>query len=205
MKLQLLRINSGVDATSGVLFQVHPEGDKTFLCYTLEDQPQERKVYAETRIPADTYDIRFRTVGGFTTRYLKKYGSGFHKGMLELHNKGEESVVGSGDMTFKYVLIHKGNTSDPHSAGCILLGDSQDNNDIKLEGWIGHSGQAYERVYPIIRDALLAGANVEIEIIDYEEGMTASSSEDNNTNQFKNIGGGVFCNRCNKQIKTKII
>ena len=75
MKLQLLRINSGVDATSGVLFQVHPEGDKTFLCYTLEDQPQEKKVYAETRIPANTYDIRFRTVGGFTTRYLKKYGS----------------------------------------------------------------------------------------------------------------------------------
>lgn len=203
MKLQLLRINSGVDATSGVLFQVHPEGDKTFLCYTLEDQPQERKVYAETRIPADTYDIRFRTVGGFHTRYLKKYGVGFHKGMLELHNKGQESVVGSGDMSFKYVLIHKGNSSDPHSAGCILVGDAQDNNDIKPEGWISYSGQAYERIYPLIRDALMAGASVEIEIIDYEEGMT--SSEDNPSNHTKKIGGGLYCNKCNKSIRTQII
>lgn len=203
MKLQLLRINSGVDATSGVLFQVHPEGDKTFLCYTLEDQPQERKVYAETRIPADTYDIRFRTVGGFHTRYLKKYGVGFHKGMLELHNKGQESVVGSGDMSFKYVLIHKGNSSDPHSAGCILVGDAQDNNDIKPEGWISYSGQAYERIYPLIRDALMAGASVEIEIIDYEEGMT--SSEDNTSNHTKKIGGGLYCNKCNKSIRTQII
>ena len=108
---------------------------------------------------------------------LEKYGVGFHKGMLELHNKGQESVVGSGDMSFKYMLIHKGNSSDPHSAGCILVGDAQDNNDIKPEGWISYSGQAYERIYPLIRDALMAGASVEIEIIDYEEGMT--SSEDN--------------------------
>ena len=53
MKLQLLSINSGVDATSGVLFQVHPEGDKTFLCYTLEDEHRDVKVMGETRIPAD--------------------------------------------------------------------------------------------------------------------------------------------------------
>jgi hypothetical protein len=204
MKLELLRINSGIDATSGILFQKHPEGDKTFLCYTLEDQAQEKKVYAETRIPAGIYDIRFRTVGGFTTRYLKKYGAGFHKGMLELHNKGQESVVGSGDMTFKYVLIHKGNSSDPHSAGCILLGDSQDNNDIKLEGWIGHSGQAYERVYPIIRDALLGGASVEIEIIDYEEG-NYSSQKDTTAKDIKAVVGGVYCNKCNTKFKTQII
>jgi hypothetical protein len=203
MKLQLLRINSGVDATSGVLFQVHPDGYKTFLCYTLEDQPQEKKVYAETRIPADTYDIRFRTIGGFDTRYKKKYGAGFHKGMLELHNKLQDSVVGSGDMTFKYVLIHKGNSSDPHSAGCILVGDAQDNNDIKPEGWISYSGQAYERVYPLIRDELMAGAKVEIEIIDYEEGMTSSSTV-TETNH-KKVAGGLYCNKCNKTFKTQII
>ena len=55
------------------------------------------------------------------------------------------------------------------------------------------------------RDALLAGAEAKIEIIDYEEGMTASSTEDNDTNQFQNIGGGVFCYKCSKSIKTKII
>lgn len=203
MKLQLLRINSGVDATSGVLFRQYPEGDRKFLCYTLEDQPQEKKVYAETRIPAGTYDIRFRTVGGFDTRYKKKYGTAFHKGMLELHNKGQDSVVGSGDMTFKYVLIHKGNSSDPHSAGCILVGDAQDNNDIKPEGWISYSGQAYERVYSLIRDELMAGATVEIEIIDYEEGMTSSSTATKSSHT--KVAGGLYCDKCNKTFKTQII
>ena len=84
MKLQLLRINSGVDATSGVLYRVYPEGDKKFLCYTLEDEHRDVKVMGETRIPAGTYNIEFRTVGGYHSRELKRYGASFHKGMLEL-------------------------------------------------------------------------------------------------------------------------
>ena len=123
--------------------------------------------------------------------------------MLELHNKGQDSVVGSGDMTFKYVLIHKGNSSDPHSAGCILVGDAQDNNDIKPEGWISYSGQAYERVYPLIRDELMAGAKVEIEIIDYEEGVTSSSTV--TKSKHTKVAGGLYCNQCNKTFKTQII
>ena len=194
MKLQLLRINSGVDATSGVLFQVHPEGDKTFLCYTLEDEHRDVKVMGETRIPAGTYDIKFRTVGGFHTRYLNRYGAGFHKGMLELQDVPN----------FKYILIHAGNT-DEQTAGCILVGDSQNNNDIQTDSFIGSSRNAYKRIYPLVRDALLAGASATIEIIDYEEGMTASSTEDNDTNQFQNIGGGVFCYKCSKRFKTQII
>ena len=192
MKLQLLRINSGVDATSGVLFQVHPEGDKTFLCYTLEDQAQETKVMHETRIPAGTYDIKFRTVGGFHSRYLKRYGAGFHKGMLELQDVPN----------FKYILIHSGNT-DEHTSGCILVGDTQINNDNRKDGFIGESRNAYKRIYAICRDALLGGASVEIEIIDYEEGMI--SSEDNPINQTKKIGGGLYCNKCNKTIRTQIV
>jgi hypothetical protein len=193
MKLQLLRINSGVDATSGVLFQVHPEGDKTFLCYTLEDQPQETKVMHETRIPAGTYDIKFRAVGGFHTRYLKRYGAGFHKGMLEL-----QDVPG-----FKYILIHSGNT-DEHTSGCILVGDTQVNNDKQRDGFIGQSRDAYKRIYQIIRDALLGGASVEIEIIDYEEGQLPSQ-EDTTTQDIKPVVGGLYCNKCNKKFKTQII
>ena len=71
MKLQLLRINSGVDATSGVLYRVYPEGDKKFLCYTLEDEHRDVKVMGETRIPAGTYTIEFRSVGGYHSRELK--------------------------------------------------------------------------------------------------------------------------------------
>ena len=193
MKLQLLRINSGVDATSGVLFQVHPEGDKTFLCYTLEDEHRDVKVMGETRIPAGTYDIKFRTVGGYHSRELKRYGAGFHKGMLELQDVPN----------FKYILIHAGNT-DENTAGCILVGDSQTNNDIKTDGFIGSSRNAYKRIYPLIRDALLAGAAVTLEIIDYEEGMTSSStSTDMDTK--KTVAGGLYCNKCNKTFKTQII
>jgi len=84
-----------------------------------------------------------------------------------------------------------------------LVGDAQDNNDIKPEGWISYSGQAYERVYPLIRDELMAGAKVEIEIIDYEEGMTSSSTV-TETNH-KKVAGGLYCNKCNKTFKTQII
>jgi len=194
MKLELLRINSGIDATSGILFQVHPEGDKTFLCYTLEDQAQKVKVMHETRIPAGTYKIKFREVGGFHSRYLSRYGAGFHKGMLELQDVPN----------FQYILIHSGNT-DEQTSGCILVGDTQNNNDLQTDGFIGSSRQAYERIYPIIRDALLGGASVEIEIIDYEEGMTASSKEEVDTNIHQPVMGGIYCSQCNKKFKTQII
>ena len=39
---------------------------------------------------------------------------------------------------FKYILIHAGNT-DEQTAGCILVGDSQNNNDIQTDGFIGSS------------------------------------------------------------------
>lgn len=192
MKLQLLRINSGVDATSGVLYRVYPEGDKKFLCYTLEDEHRDVKVMGETRIPAGTYNIEFRTVGGYHSRELKRYGASFHKGMLELQDVPN----------FKYILIHAGNT-DEQTAGCILVGDSQTNNDIKTDGFIGSSRNAYKRIYPLIRDELMAGAKVEIEIIDYEEGMTSSSTV--TESKHTKVAGGLYCNQCNKTFKTQII
>ena len=50
MKLEVLRFSSGEDSTSGILFDV--TGNRKFLCYTLEDQYQTKKVMQETRIPA---------------------------------------------------------------------------------------------------------------------------------------------------------
>jgi len=188
MKLDLLRIQFGEDATNGILFI-----DGVFECYTLEDEVRDVKVHSETAIPEGTYDIKFRKEGGFHTRYKARYGN-THYGMLELQDVPN----------FKYILIHAGNT-DEQTAGCILVGDSQNNNDIQTDGFIGSSRNAYKRIYPLVRDALLAGASATIEIIDYEEGMTASSSEDNDTNQFQNIGGGVFCYKCSKRFKTQII
>ena len=68
---------------------------------------------------------------------------------------------------FEYILIHCGNT-DEHTAGCLLVGDSQENNQIKTDGFIGKSSQAYERVYPPIAEAIEKGEEVLITYVDYD-------------------------------------
>ena len=158
MQLEVLRVSSGVDSTNGLLFLLEnhcneTDGswvERTFLCYTLEDEYRKEKVNGETRIPAGTYNLGFRKVGGYTQRYAKKFPD-IHKGMLHVLD-----VPG-----FEYILIHCGNT-DEHTAGCLLVGDSQENNQIKKDGFIGRSTQAYTRIYPKIAKALEDGENVTI-------------------------------------------
>ncbi len=154
MKLQVLRISSEKDSTSGLLFDV--TNGRKFLCYTLEDEYREEKIMGETRIPSGTYEVVFRKSGGFHNKYVKRYGK-MHRGMLHIIN-----VPG-----FDYILIHTGNT-DEHTAGCLLLGDTQTNNQIAKDGFVGSSGQAYKRVYPKIADAIENGECVTIEYIDYD-------------------------------------
>ena len=67
---------------------------------------------------------------------------------------------------FEYILIHCGNT-DEQTPGCLLLGDSQQNNIITKDGFIGSSTQAYKRVYPIIAEELDRGNSVTIEYINH--------------------------------------
>ena len=117
MKLKVVRFSSQEDSTSGLLF-LEKNAGLEFLCYTLEDEHRNFKVSGETRVPAGTYKIELRTEGGFHKRYSRKYGR-MHKGMLQITN-----VPG-----FEYILIHTGNT-DEHTAGCLLVGDSQENNVI---------------------------------------------------------------------------
>ena len=154
MKLKVIRFSSQKDSTSGLLFDV-TDGTK-FLCYTLEDERREEKVMAETRIPAGVYSISLRKEGGFHGRYTKKYGD-MHKGMLHVQDVPN----------FKWILIHTGNT-DEHTAGCLILGDSQENNVLMKDGFIGRSVQAYKRVYPPIAEALENGEKVTIEYIDLD-------------------------------------
>jgi len=150
MKLEILRFNSSDDFTSGLLFDV-TDNKRKFLCYTLEDQAQTTKVYGETRIPAGTYNLTLRTEGGFHTRYLAKFGGEFHKGMIYVNDVPD----------FEYILWHIGNTDDD-TAGCLLLGKTQQAN------FIGSSGDAYKDVYPKIRDAILYGEKVTATYIDYD-------------------------------------
>ena len=150
MKLEILRFNSSDDFTSGLLFDV-TDNKRKFLCYTLEDQAQTTKVYGETRIPAGTYNLTLRTEGGFHTRYLAKFGGDWHKGMIYVNEVPN----------FEYILWHIGNTDDD-TAGCLLLGKTQQAN------FIGSSGDAYKDVYPKVRDAILYGEKVTATYIDYD-------------------------------------
>ena len=155
MKLEVLRFSSQKDSTNGLLFDVTK--DRKFLAYTLEDEHRDTKIKAETRIPAGTYEITLRKVGGFDKRYSNKYGD-MHKGMLWVRD-----VPG-----FEYILIHTGNT-DEHTAGCLLVGDTQYQNITKTkDGFIGSSVDAYKRIYPNIADAIEQGECVEISYVDFD-------------------------------------
>ena len=146
MKLQVVRTQFGTDATNGLLFV-----NGLFECYTLEDQYQAVKVMHETCIPEGTYDIKFRTVGGFHEKYKKRYGND-HYGMLHLQDVPN----------FTYILIHAGNT-DEHTSGCLIVGETQQDLDISDDGFIGHSGKAYLKLYNKVAKQLLQGKDVAIE------------------------------------------
>jgi len=146
MRLEVLRFSNGEDSTSGLLFDVTTE--RVFLAYTLEDEYRDNKIAGETRIPDGIYKIGFRKEGGFHSKYKKRFPS-IHKGMLQVND-----VPG-----FDFILIHCGNT-DEHTAGCLLVGDSQVNNMVQKDGFIGESTQAYKRIYPPIAEALESGEEV---------------------------------------------
>ena len=150
MELEVIRFNDNGDSTNGLLFDIS-NGERKFLCYTLEDERREKKVYGETCIPEGKYNIGFRRVGGYDARYAKRF-SDIHIGMLEVLDVPN----------FKYILIHCGNT-DEDTAGCLLLGDTQSSNKKLRNGFIGKSTQAYKRVYTRIALALQSGEDVTIE------------------------------------------
>ena len=164
MDLELLRISTEPQSTNGILFHKLKDGSRRFLSYTIEDTYRKHKQMHTTRIPSGRYQIKFRTVGGFDSRYRKRYaGTNFHHGMLELQHVQNEF------MSFKYVLIHCGNSSKS-SSGCIITTDTQENNVFKPEGWGSGSRRNYERIYPIISGELLKGEEVWINVVDFDFG-----------------------------------
>ncbi len=164
MKLNVVRTQFGKDATNGLLFV-----NGVFEAFTLEDEIRDVKVKGETAIPLGEYEIKLRTVGGFHTKYTSKYGAAFHKGMLELQNVPN----------FQYILIHTGNT-DSHTAGCLLIGETQQDLDKGKDGFVGGSGDAYKKFYPKVRDALIAKEKVTIEYsnINLEENKASNKQTD---------------------------
>ena len=80
-----------------------------------------------------------------------------HKGMLWVRDVPN----------FEYILIHTGNT-DEHTAGCLLLGNTQQTNFGSSDGFVGSSVNAYKRVYPKIAKALVEGEEVTITYTDFD-------------------------------------
>ena len=156
MKLEVLRISSEGTSTNGILFDV-TNNKRKFLSYTLEDEYREEKVMGKTRVPPGTYNITLRTEGGMYQDYTERFGSDFNKGMLWVRD-----VPG-----FEYILIHIGNTAEDTS-GCLLVGDSQNNNQLVENGFIGSSTNNYKRIYPSISEVLVDGGEVEITYVDYD-------------------------------------
>jgi len=181
MKYEVLRISSGKDSTSGMLFEIS-QNKRTFLAYTLEDEQRDVKVWGETRIPAGTYKLKLREEGGFHNKYLNKYGKPFHKGMIHV-----QDVPG-----FEYILWHTGNT-DEHTAGCLILGNTQTNNRIAKDGFIGSSVDAYKFVYPRVAAAIEAGLSVEVEYIDYDGDVQEIVDESSNNvmDKLSEISGEI--------------
>lgn len=156
MDLQVIRFSSQKDSTLGMLMNKASTG-LSFVCFTIEDEYRTVKVYNETRIPAGKYKVKLRSEGSFHEKYLAKFGADFHKGMLWVTDVPN----------FEYILIHIGN-SDDDTAGCLLVGNTSQQN-ITEEGTIGGSTEAYKRIYPQIRDAILEGKDVFIEYVDFDK------------------------------------
>lgn len=127
--INIKRFSDGGKSTLGLMFL-----DGIWECYTLEDTHRDIKIMNETRIPEGEYNISICTWGDIDKLYMKKYPE-FHKGMIQLDN-----VPG-----FTGILIHQGGTREDTS-GCILVGDSVNNNKI-YNGQIISSAFAYQRMY----------------------------------------------------------
>ena len=174
MIIDLIRTQFGSDATNGILFI-----DGVFECFSLEDQYQEKKVYGETCIPEGSYDVVLRNEGGFSERYSKKYS--FHKGMLWVKDVPE----------FQWILFHLGNT-DENTAGCILVGDTQQDLDVSKDGFIGSSGNAYKKFYPKVAEVLENGEEVtlnvsKIKIVDQAVSNKSGSEYINSSQVFDKL------------------
>ena len=144
MIITVKRLRNNGDTTIGEMYI-----DDVFACNTLEDEPREKKVYGETRIPAGKYKIALRKTGSFHNKYKERFPE-FHVGMLHITN-----IPG-----FEYVLIHVGNT-DEDTAGCLLVGVAN--------GWVlEKSTETYKKIYKEIAAALLAGEEVKIKYIDMD-------------------------------------
>jgi hypothetical protein len=149
----LQRYSDNGDSTLGLLFKRLETPKLYHCCFTLEDEYRKHKVKGETRIWAGEYEIRLREVlSPLTQKYRDRFP--WFRWHLELVNVP----------LFQYVYIHVGNDDDDTDA-CILVGDTAVSHRAG-NGFIGHSADAYERLYRELYPHLAGGGRAVIEIRD---------------------------------------
>lgn len=104
---------------------------KKHLCFTLEDQFQVKKVYAETRIPAGLYPLILEDSPKFTPRY------------------GHLMLTVAEVPEFTGIRIHKG-IKDTHTAGCLLVGTYPVIHPGTKRATLAYSQEAYDAMYYLV-------------------------------------------------------
>ncbi len=165
MKVKILRLGDNGKASIGALYI-----NGILRCGDVADEERDKKILGETRVPDGIAFLGLRREGGFHYRYLKKYGSKFHKGMICVYTH-DNWILKLGGMIFKYVLFHKGNT-EKDTGACVLP-----NYVLNFKNYTGQrSADAYEEIYPEIAQAIIDWENDNtcerptIEYIDVETG-----------------------------------
>lgn len=144
----LTRLFRNLEETIGIF---STEG--RIICQSLEDEKRTIKIFGETRIPAETYEIKFRTEGRLHRKYLKMYPT-MHMGMLWIQDINN----------FTYCYIHQG-LNDEHTGGCPLVATDSHINT-KNRYTLVHSAVAYKILYPLMATRLIKGDKVLLNIRD---------------------------------------
>jgi hypothetical protein len=119
--------------------------DGELLCYILQDGAVGGGNDGKGRIPAGRYELRLYSDGSKHKSYKAHYAGkkGFapnwHQGMVELLRV----------KNYKAILFHVGNNPGD-TLGCLLSGTKP----VYSVGEVLDSRRAYEKVYPILRDAI---------------------------------------------------
>lgn len=154
------RMGFGLDSTLSVLWNI-TGGHEIQLAASLEDERRQTKVFAETCIPLDTYELGLRTNEAapgqpptFHDRYKARFGPDFHIGMIEVLN-----VPG-----FTDILWHCGNDDDD-TGGCLLIGSYPIiTPDFEFE--IAASVNRYRKIYPDIAQAIASGERCIVQYVE---------------------------------------
>jgi hypothetical protein len=153
MKILVKRVAKKEKYTIGKMYV-----DDVYVCDTIEDKDRDltqntplndikkKKVYGQTAIPSGTYNVTLDVV---STKFVQKpYFKELCGGKLpRLMN-----VPG-----FDGVLIHTGNDEDD-SYGCIIVGYN------KVKGKVIESRKAFEKLYPILKQASNKKEKITIQI-----------------------------------------